>query len=82
MGAPAESGDVIQALHEGATREDRVRGEIGLVLAGRIPGRTGSDDATLFKSLGIAVGDVATAVHVHALARGRSVGGEIDRENA
>jgi len=81
-GALAESGDVIQALHEGAIREDHVRGEIGEVFAGRIPGRTGPDDVTLFKSLGMAVEDVAAAAHVYALARERGVGREIDLEQA
>ena len=52
------------------------------MFAGRIPGRTGPDDVTLFKSLGMAVEDVAAAAHVYALARERGVGREIDLEQA
>ena len=53
--ASKESGDVI------AGGIDRVVGEIGQVAAGAIPGRQSSDEITVFKSLGLAVEDVATA---------------------
>jgi thiomorpholine-carboxylate dehydrogenase len=51
--ALAESGDVIAA--------DRIEGELGEVVAGTTPGRTSDEQITLFKSLGLAVEDVATA---------------------
>jgi ornithine cyclodeaminase/alanine dehydrogenase-like protein (mu-crystallin family) len=51
--ALVESGDVMAG---GA-----IVGEIGDVIAGAAPGRTSSDEITLFKSLGLAVEDVATA---------------------
>ena len=76
--ALVESGDVIQALHEGAIQEDHIRGEIGEVFAGRIRGRTTPGEVTLFKSLGMAVEDVATASYVYAQARTRGAGREID----
>ena len=79
--AIVESGDVIQALQEGAIEEDHIRGEIGDVFAGRLPGRTGPEEVTLFKSLGMAVEDVAAAAYVHALARERGAGREIDLEH-
>jgi ornithine cyclodeaminase/alanine dehydrogenase-like protein (mu-crystallin family) len=50
-----ESGDVI------AADRGRVAGEIGAVAAGTLGGRTGPDDVTIFKSLGVAVEDVAAA---------------------
>jgi alanine dehydrogenase len=53
--AAKESGDVIAAGVE------RVVGEIGEVAAGALPGRRSTDEVTLFKSLGLAVEDVATA---------------------
>ena len=53
--AARESGDVIAAGVE------RVIGEIGQVAAGTVPGRQSSDEITIFKSLGLAVEDVATA---------------------
>ncbi|HEU0116108.1 MAG TPA: ornithine cyclodeaminase family protein, partial [Thermomicrobiales bacterium] len=51
--ALAESGDIIAG---GA-----IAGELGEVVAGTTPGRTSSAQITLFKSLGLAVEDVATA---------------------
>lgn len=53
--ASKESGDVIAAGLE------RVVGEIGEVAAGVVQGRQSSDEITVFKSLGLAVEDVATA---------------------
>jgi ornithine cyclodeaminase/alanine dehydrogenase-like protein (mu-crystallin family) len=53
--AVKESGDVIAAGPE------RIEGEIGQVAAGTLPGRQSADDITLFKSLGMAVEDIATA---------------------
>ncbi len=75
--ALVESGDIIQALSERAIGADHIRGEIGEALAGRVPGRTSPDDVTLFKSLGMAVEDVAAAAHVYALARERGMGRKI-----
>jgi len=48
------------------------------VFAGRIRGRTAPGEVTLFKSLGMAVEDVATASYVYAQARTRGAGREID----
>ena len=53
--AEQESGDVLAA---GA---DSVVGEIGEVVAGTRPGRGSGEEVTVFKSLGLAVEDVATA---------------------
>jgi ornithine cyclodeaminase/alanine dehydrogenase-like protein (mu-crystallin family) len=48
-----ESGDVIAARSEVA--------EIGAVVAGTAPGRRNAQEITLFKSVGVAVEDVAAA---------------------
>lgn len=53
--AARESGDVI------AAGIDRIVGEIGEVAGGALRGRQSNDEVTLFKSLGLAVEDVATA---------------------
>lgn len=76
--AVAESGDIIQSLKEGAIDEAHIRAEIGEVLAGRVAGRTSPRDITLFKSLGMAVEDVATAAYVLARAREQGAGQEIE----
>jgi ornithine cyclodeaminase/alanine dehydrogenase-like protein (mu-crystallin family) len=51
--ATRESGDVIAA--------GRIFAEIGEVVAGTQPGRTSEDEITLFKSVGVAVEDIAAA---------------------
>lgn len=58
-----EAGDVLVPLAEKAIREDHIRGEIGEVLLGKVDGRKTSREITLFKSLGLAVEDLA-AVHL------------------
>lgn len=62
--AGQESGDVI------AAGMDRVIGEIGTVVNGTVPGRRSADEITVFKSLGMAVEDVATADLVYRKALG------------
>jgi ornithine cyclodeaminase/alanine dehydrogenase-like protein (mu-crystallin family) len=56
-----ESGDYLMALREGAIDENHIRAELGEVLEGMWPGRTSPDEITCFKSLGIAVEDLAAA---------------------
>jgi ornithine cyclodeaminase len=61
-----ESGDYLFALREGAIEGPRhIRAEIGELLTGRAGGRASGDEITLFKSLGLAVEDVAAAQHVY-----------------
>jgi ornithine cyclodeaminase/alanine dehydrogenase-like protein (mu-crystallin family) len=70
-----ESGDYLFPLREGAIGEDHIQGEIGDLLLGRIAGRRDAAEITVFKSLGLAVEDLAAADHVYrqALARGRGI---------
>jgi len=62
--AENEAGDYLLALREGAIREGHIRAELGDVLVGRHPGRTSPAEITLFKSLGLAVEDLAAAMLV------------------
>jgi ornithine cyclodeaminase len=61
----AEAGDFLLAWEEGAVTDGHVLGEIGDVLEGKVPGRRSDADVTLFKSLGIAVEDLAAGMHVY-----------------
>lgn len=70
--ATHEAGDLLLARSEGALAEDPVMGELGEVILGRVPGRRSAEEITLFESLGLAVEDLASAVHV--LAKARSAG--------
>ncbi|WP_058303096.1 ornithine cyclodeaminase family protein [Gorillibacterium timonense] len=56
-----EAGDYLIPLAEGAIEADHLIGEIGQVFAGSIAGRQFESEITLFKSLGLAVEDLAAA---------------------
>jgi len=59
--ALVESGDVVQGLAEGHFGPDQIRAELGDVVSGRAAGRSTPAEVTIFKSLGLAVEDVAAA---------------------
>ncbi len=60
----AQAGEVVEMLAAGAITEGHLRGEIGAVLAGAMPGRQGAEEITLYRSLGITAQDLAVAHHV------------------
>ncbi len=57
-----------------------VHAELGELVAGTKPGRSSRDEITLYKSVGVAVQDVAAAALVLAAAKGRSLGRAIELE--
>ncbi len=74
----AECGDILLAIQEKAITANSLHAEIGEVLAGKKPGRTSSDEITLYKAVGIAIQDVATAHLVYRKALERNVGTNIE----
>jgi ornithine cyclodeaminase len=66
-------------FRDGAEREVV---ELGELVAGTKPGRTSKEQISLYKSVGVAVQDAAAAALVLAAARERSVGWEIELEEA
>ena len=60
-GAIAEAGDLVIPIKEGAINASHIAGELGDVFGGRVPGRRDDAEITIFKSLGMAVEDVAAA---------------------
>jgi len=76
--ALAESGDFLIPRSEGAIGDDHIVGELGEVVIGRVPGRRSPEEITLFKSLGIAIEDLAAAHHIHARARAEGKGIAVD----
>ncbi|MGE5360899.1 MAG: ornithine cyclodeaminase family protein [Bacteroidales bacterium] len=75
--ALVESGDVMQAIAEGRIRATDVRAELGEIVGGSAPPRARPADVVIFKSLGLAVEDVAAAHLVYQLAVERGVGTEL-----
>jgi ornithine cyclodeaminase/alanine dehydrogenase-like protein (mu-crystallin family) len=71
--ARLEAGDFVQALEDGSIHWADVH-ELGQVIVGRYTGRAHPQDVTLFKSLGIAIEDVAVAARVYAKAQPAGVG--------
>jgi ornithine cyclodeaminase len=69
-----EAGDYLLAAKEGAIGADHIRAELGEVLIKAHPGRTSRDEITLFKSLGIAIEDLAAAAHVYRKAQTENAG--------
>jgi len=49
-------------------KEDHLKGEIGEVLAGSVPGRTSPKQITLYKSLGHIAQDISVANAAHSRA--------------
>jgi len=64
----AEAGDLIIPIQQGRFNQDRIYAELGDIAAGRKPGRETANEITLFKSVGVAVQDVAAAGRVLATA--------------
>lgn len=77
IGARAEAGDIVLAQQEGAIGNEHIAGELGELLAGQATGRQSDSQVTLFKSLGMAVEDVAAAHLACTRARAEGRGQEI-----
>jgi ornithine cyclodeaminase/alanine dehydrogenase-like protein (mu-crystallin family) len=74
-----EAGEFQLAVAEGVIPgEQHVRAELGEVLAGRAAGRLDDGEVTLFRSLGIAVEDLAAAQTAVAAARAQGLGTEVE----
>ncbi len=61
----SEAGEFLIPRAEGAITDDHVQGELSDVLTGAVPARENPADITLFKSLGLALEDVAAARHIY-----------------
>jgi ornithine cyclodeaminase len=69
-----ESGDYLLAAKEGLINADSIVGEIGELLIGTKHGRNSVDEITLFKSLGLAIEDVACAEYLYRKALSQNFG--------
>lgn len=70
----AEAGDLLYAAEAGLFDPARDGVELGEIACGRARGRTGDAQVTLFKSVGIAVQDIAAAARVFEKAEAAGVG--------
>ncbi|MEW6745607.1 MAG: ornithine cyclodeaminase family protein [Planctomycetota bacterium] len=74
----AEAGDFIIPMNEGKWSRECVVGDLGAVVRGKVAGRTSKNEITLFKSVGLAIQDVSTALAVYQRARELGVGTEFE----
>ena len=63
--AMAEAGDILIPMSEGAFNAEHIRADLGELLMGAVPGRETATEVTLFKSLGLAIEDLAAARHIY-----------------
>jgi alanine dehydrogenase len=71
------TGEITDAIAEGAISEDGLHATLGEIAAGHKRGRENDVEITIFKSTGMAVQDVATAKTVYDLARKAGIGTEM-----
>ena len=74
----AEAGDLIIPLQQGVINEKHIHAEIGEIVAGLRPGRESMDEITYFKTVGVAVQDVAAARRVLDKATELGLGTEVE----
>jgi ornithine cyclodeaminase len=60
-----EAGDFLIPKNEGAIDDAHIKGALSELVAGTKKGRTGRDEITLFKSLGISAEDIFSAWHIY-----------------
>ena len=71
-----EAGEFLPPIEKGRLQWEQIH-ELGEVVVGKVKGRIKDEDITLFKSLGIAIEDIAVAAHIYELAKARGIGQEL-----
>ena len=74
----SEAGEFLIPKGEGLFGDEHIVGEIGELLAGRVAGRRSPEEITLFKSLGIAIEDLASAHRIYEICKERELGTWVD----
>jgi len=72
--ALAEAGDLLVPIQQGCYSADRIAAELGEIVSGRKPGRADAHQITFFKSVGVAIQDLAAASRILANAREMGLG--------
>jgi ornithine cyclodeaminase/alanine dehydrogenase-like protein (mu-crystallin family) len=75
-GAFTEAGDLLIPVQQGSFTLDAVRGELGEVILDRAAGRQSDREVTIYKSVGAAFLDAATARLAYERAKAEGIGGE------
>jgi ornithine cyclodeaminase/alanine dehydrogenase len=70
----AEAGDFIIPANNGEWNWEKIHSSLGDVITNKISGRENVNEITLFKSVGLAIQDLSTALHVYQKANEMNVG--------
>ena len=71
-----EAGEFLPVVEKGRMKWSDLT-ELGDVVSGKASGRDTPGEITLFKSVGVAIGDLAVAAHIYKIARGARIGTEL-----
>ena len=77
-GAINESGDLIGPIKKGLIKVEKINGELGEVINGKIKGRESNEEMTFFKTTGSAVLDLVAAQKIFEIAKKSKIGKVID----
>jgi alanine dehydrogenase len=77
-----EAGDLLIPIREAVIGADHIVAEIGELLDGAMQGRRDAHEITVFKSLGLAIEDLACAHFLHDMAAREGVGTHVEFANA
>jgi len=69
-----EAGDIIQPINKGKITQDHIYSELGEIASGVKSGRKNKEEVTVFKSVGIAIQDLAIASYVYKKAVNKKLG--------
>ena len=75
---PAGANELLWPIRDGLMDPAHVHAELGELVAGTKPGRSSRDQITLYKSVGVAVEDLAAAMLVLETAQAQDVGTSVD----
>lgn len=70
----SESGDLLIPLSDGTITRDSIKGSLGDVINGKIPGRENDDEIIVFETVGVAAQDLVTAKVIYDKALEAGVG--------
>ena len=73
-----ESGDLRDAVETGRVTSDVVYAELGELAAGLKQGRSSIEEITIFKSVGVALQDVAVAAFLFEVVQRSGIGTQLD----
>lgn len=73
----SHSGEINVPLEKGIIKKEDIKGEIGEVICGKIPGREKDEEITIFDSTGLGIQDLVCAYQIYKIAKKKKIGKKI-----